>query len=256
MLDIKKIYNLSVHDFKSEYSGSVLGSVWSLLQPLFYILILWFFFTKAIKFKPAGGVGYVPWLICAMAAWNFFSIAIGRSVGLIDKYTHLIKANKITIPELILARILSAQYFHLMFLGIVMIVVLGFAGVELNFKMFYLIFFNFILILFIVPLGLIISILQKFIKDTVNIVGVILNMCFWLSPIFWDIANVPEKYRDYVKLNPLYFPISGYRKSIIYPQELEIISFSLGYYALVCILTSIIAYLFYKKLRPHIGDVI
>ncbi|MNN31636.1 Teichoic acid translocation permease protein TagG [compost metagenome] len=112
--------------------------------------------------------------------------------------------------------------------------------------------------MFILLLGLswITSALVVFLKDVGQVISMILQFGFWLTPIFYSYQALPEKYAFLLKLNPMYYITEGYRGIFIYKfwfwerPDLTL------YYWIVSLSVLVIGYLLFKRLRPHFADVL
>ena len=116
----------------------------------------------------------------------------------------------------------------------------------------------YLLATFILLLGLswITSSVIVFFKDIGQLVAMVLQFGFWLTPIFWNITNIPEKYHWIIKLNPLVYIIEGYRNSMIYHKWFWEDMHMTVYFWIVTIIIFVIGGLTFKKLRPHFADVL
>ncbi|MHB8981038.1 ABC transporter permease [Thiobacillus sp.] len=249
------ILSLSVRNFKGAYHGSMLGLTWVLVEPLLYIFLLWFFFTKAFKFQPAEGYPYVPWLMAAMAPWNFISLALSSATGTFKNHAFLMKRPEFNMSVLPVVNILTAIYIHGIFVAI-LVVMLLFSGISFTLYWFQSIYYLFAASTLLLGLGWITASLSLFAKDIGNMVGVVLQIGFWASPIFWSLNNFPEEYRFLLEINPASYILEGYRKSFIYAQPFWSDADRLVYFWAVTLVILIIGVITYKKLRPHFGDVI
>uniref|UniRef100_A0AAE9TKJ9 ABC transporter permease n=1 Tax=Paenibacillus polymyxa TaxID=1406 RepID=A0AAE9TKJ9_PAEPO len=117
-------------------------------------------------------------------------------------------------------------------------------------------YFLICMIALLLGLSWITSSLVIFLKDVGQVVSMILQFGFWLTPIFYSLTAIPEKYQFLIKLNPLYYIIEGYRGIFLYhywfwerPQQTL-------YFWLVTFIFLLIGYYLFKKLRPHFADVI
>ena len=99
-----------------------------------------------------------------------------------------------------------------------------------------------------------VSALNVFFRDVGEFVGVIVQIGFWATPIFWDLKIMPQHLHSIIELNPLCYIIQGYRESFIYfipfwhhpNQTLYFWSFGL--------VSLIIGAIVFKKLKPHFAD--
>lgn len=249
------ILSLSVRNFKGAYYGSILGLTWVLVEPLLYIFLLWFFFTKAFKFQPAEGYPYVPWLMAAMVPWNFISLALSSATGTFKNHAFLMKRPEFNMSVLPVVNILTAIYIHGIFVAI-LVAMLLFSGISFTFYWFQVIYYLFAASVLLLGLGWITASLSLFAKDVGNMVGVVLQIGFWVSPIFWSLNNFPEEYRFLLEINPASYVLEGYRKSFIYAQPFWGDISRLVYFWAVTLVILVVGVFTYKRLRPHFGDVI
>ncbi len=249
------IISLSIRNFKSAYFGSVLGIAWILIEPLIYVSMLWFFFTKAMKFQPPEGYPYVPWLMTAIALWNFISLTLSASASTFKSHSFLLKRPEFNMAILPIVNILTGLYIHSIFL-IFLALMLYLSGISMTLYWFQAVYYLFATSVLMIGLAWISASLSLFIKDVSNIIGVILQIGFWISPIFWSLDTFPKEYRFMLELNPISYVMEGYRKSFLYAQPFWSDVTGLVYFWLFTLAILFIGMLTYKKLRPHFGDVI
>lgn len=249
------IVSLSIRNFRSAYFGSVLGIVWVLIEPVIYVTLLWFFFTKAMKFNPPNSYPYVPWLITAMSLWNLISTVLSSSPNLFKNHSFLLKRQEFHISVLPIVNILTALYVHAIFIVILIIVNL-YSGIPFTFYWFQAVYYLFATCILLVGLTWITSTLALFVKDVSNIIGVILQIGFWISPIFWSIDTFPKGYQTLLILNPVSYVMEGYRKSFLYAEPFwKDVNGFVYFWSFTLIILAIGTYAF-KRLRPHFGDVL
>lgn len=111
-----------------------------------------------------------------------------------------------------------------------------------------------LLFLFLGFLGL--QALLWFFRDMGQIVAIFLQFGFWLTPIFWSVKILPERFRSIVQYNPVYYIIEGYRDSLIYNTWFwEKVGLSVQYWVITLLFFFMGAVVF-RKLRPHFADVL
>jgi lipopolysaccharide transport system permease protein/teichoic acid transport system permease protein len=111
-------------------------------------------------------------------------------------------------------------------------------------------------VFFILGMSWLLSSLGVFVKDITYIVAIFLRFTFWLTPIFWNINMIPERLRIYIKINPMFYIVQGYRESFIYQVPFwEHPVYALYFWGLSCIML-IVGVIVFRRLRPHFGDVI
>lgn len=249
------ILSLSVRNFKSAYLGSILGIAWVLIEPLVYVFLLWFFFTKAMKFKPPQGYPYVAWLMSAMALWNFISLTLSSAVGTFRGHAFLLRRPEFNMSVLPVVNILTGLFIHVIFLGI-LVTILLLSGIHFSFYWFQAVYYLFATAVLLLGVAWIAASFSLFVKDTGNIIAVMLQIGFWISPIFWSPDTFPKKLRFVLELNPVSYLLEGYRKSFLYGQPFWNDLSGLAYFWSVTLVVLLIGVFTYKKLRPYFGDVI
>jgi len=151
--------------------------------------------------------------------------------------------------------ILTSLYIHIIFMGIFLLLLLV-SEVPFTLYWFQSIYFLFATAVLLLGLSWITASLSLFIKDVGHIVGVVLQVGFWASPIFWSIDIFPKSYQFFLKLNPASYVLEGYRKSFIYGQPCWTDVNGFIYFWSFTLATLFIGAYTYKKLRPHFGDVV
>lgn len=249
------IISLSMRDFRGRFYGSLLGISWVLIEPLVYVFLLWFFFTKAMKFAPPEGYPYVPWLMTAMIIWNFISLSMTSCIATFSSHAYLLRHYGFKMSILPIVTLLSCLYVHIIFLGL-LVVILLLSGTPFTLYWFQAIYYLFSASILLLGMAWFTASLNLFIKDIGNIIGVVLQIGFWISPIIWSQDIFPNEYHFLLQLNPLSYVIEGYRKSFLYGQPMWNDMNGFFHYWLITLCMLVLGYFTYKKLRPHFGDVI
>lgn len=249
------ILSLSIRNFKSTYSGSLLGMTWVLLEPLVYVFLLWFFFTKAMKFQPPENHPFVPWLMTAMALWNFVSLTLTSSAGTFKSHSFLLRRPDFNVAVLPVVNIITGLYIHAIFL-VILVVMLWLNDISFTLYWFQSLYYLGATATLILGLAWITASLGLFIKDVGHIVGMALQFGFWVSPIFWSLDTFPKSYHFLLELNPLTYLLEGYRKSFLYGEPFWTDLHGIAYFWSFTFVILIVGAFTYKKLRPHFGDVI
>jgi len=100
------------------------------------------------------------------------------------------------------------------------------------------------------------SSLTVFIKDTGQIVAMLMQIGFWATPIFWNIKTVPEKYHNLISFNPAFYIIQGYRNSFMSQTWFWEHSEHALYFWIFTLGVFVIGAILFLKLRPHFADVL
>jgi ABC-type polysaccharide/polyol phosphate export permease len=253
--NIRLVVELAKRDFQSAYVGSALGLLWSILEPLCTMMVMWFVFTKAAKFTPGSRFSYVAWLWTGLVFWYFINASISGTVGIFKSHAYLMRRWEFNIAILPFVGILTALFSHLIMLAILFVIYFVY-GVPINIYWLQAIYYIFAVTCFVAGLSLITSSLSLFLRDIRNLIAVLLQLMIWVSPVYWEIGNLPENYQNLVKLNPLFHVISGYRNSFLNQTPFWADQSSLIYFWGFTALIWFLGILLYKKLRPHFGEVL
>lgn len=249
------IYNLSKSDFKKRYLGSYLGIIWAFVQPLITLLLFWFVFQVGFRNTPVNDAPFILWLACAIIPWNFFAEAIQTSTNSVIENNYLVKKVVFKLEILPVIKIYSALVVHLFFI----IFLIGmFTVYRYPFTMYYLQIPYYLLasIMLVMGISWFTSSVVLFFKDTSQIVAMLVQFGFWLTPIFYPITMIPEKYQFLFKMNPMYYITDGYRRIFIYRQWFwQDLKLTLYFWGVTVIFLTVGFYI-YRKLKPHFADVI
>lgn len=249
------ILQLTSRDFKSRYLGSYLGLVWAFIQPTVTILIFWFVFEIGFKSAPIDDFPFLVWLVIGLTPWFFIADGFANATGSIIENDYLVKKVVFRVSMLPIVKILSALIVHVFFISVIFLLCFSY-GIYPKIHSIQAIYYTFCIFILLMGLSWLTSALVIFLKDIGQIVSMFLQFGFWLTPIFWSINIIPEKYHFYIKLNPLFYVIQGYRDSFI--EQIwfwERYQYSIYFWSITFIIFITGAVVF-SRLRPHFADVL
>lgn len=224
------ITQLISRDFKVKYKRSVLGVLWSLLNPILMMSVMAIVFSQMFKFK-VEGINYLVYLMTGLIMFNYFSQASNMSMTSVVENFGLI--NKVYIPKYIfpVAKCLFVGIdFCLNLIPWLSIVALSYVGLgeyTCHFNIYYL-FLPYVflcLFLFTVGMGLLLSCMSVFLRDVWHIYGIILTLWNYLTPIFYSIEILPVKLQFLMKFNPLYQFLNTARTIVVYEKMPSLATF-------------------------------
>ena len=253
--DCVLIWSLVKNDFRERYLGNVLGVAWAFIQPATTIVILWFVFQVGFKSMPVNDFPFILWLVAGMFPWFFIAESISSGANSILANTFLVKKIVFRVSLLPLISIITALLIHLFFIIVMMcmFVYYGFYPSVYWLQILYYLSAAYILML---GLSWLTSSIVLFFKDVGQLVSVVVQLGFWVTPIFWSINIVPEKYHWLIQLNPLTYLIEGYRSSMIYHTWFWEDLSGTAYFWIVTIVLLVIGRATFNKLKPHFADVL
>ena len=215
------IWQLSKRDVLGRYKGSVLGIGWTLVYPLLLLATYTVVFRVIFKAKWPGAedspVLYALNIFTGLVMFNFFSEVVGRAPRLITEQPNLVKRVIFPLESLVWVNILSAL-FHAA-LGLTVLVlgtllapgVLGVTALAAPLVM-----------LSIIPtllcLGLILACVGVYLRDLAQVIGPLLNMVLFLTPVLFPASALPKGVQSWLYLNPLSLPIEALRECLLRSQ--------------------------------------
>lgn len=250
------IIELTKADFRKKYLGSYLGIFWAFIHPTIYIMIVWFVFQVGFRSQPMADFPFVLWMLTGIMPWFFFSDSLQNAAGSILENSFLVKKTVCSMGMLPMIKILSSMIIHFFFIGVifVMFLIYGYPPSLYNLQVFY---YLFCCIMLLLGLSWLTSSLTLFLKDTRQIVTMILQFAFWMTPIFWSSKNLSTRNLNLIKLNPVFYIVEGYRESFIYKNWFWEKHYMLTlYFWSITIFFFVVGALIFRRLRPHFADVL
>lgn len=249
------ITEMAKRDIATQHVGSMLGFFWTFINPLIMISILWLVFSVGFQMKPKNNVPFVVWLTAGLAVWNTFSEIINGSTGVIISNRHLVKKVVFPLSILPVVKLVSSFITHLVFI-IVLICLSLLYGMQPSLYWLQALYYFAAMSVLALGLGWMASAVNVFTRDVGQVISLTLLFGFYLTPIFWDPGIMPEKVQFFLKLNPMFYIVQGYRESFIYfvPFWLhwKMTLYFWGLTGFVFVLGATI----FLKLRPHFADVL
>lgn len=249
------IWSMAKREIAEQYVGSFLGFVWTFIKPIVMICVFWFVFSVGFKAKPMGDVPFVVWLASGLAPWFCFADIVTASTGSVISNSHLVKRTQFPAQILPVVKLLSGFITHGVFLLILMGLLLA-QGIPVTIYLFQFLYYLFGFSLLALGISWLVAALNVFIRDIGQLVAVVLQIGFWATPIFWDIRIMPPQIQQYLKLNPFFYIVQGYRDSFIsgvpfwFHWKYTIYFWLVTGFILLCG-----AYVF-RKLKPQFADVL
>lgn len=235
-------------EIRGKYKNSILGVLWSFLNPLLQLLIYAIIFPLILRSTQEY---YVIFLCVALIPWTFFTSTVSQSSFTIIGNSNIIK--KVYFPrEILPISIVTSNAVNFIISTIIILIFLMFFGLGIT---KYIIFYPFILLIqYILLLGIsfVLSSITVYFRDLEHIIGIILMALFYATPIVYSLDSLPESYKFIMKLNPMSHIIEGYR-SIFYYQQMPNLKILTILLVLSTILT-ILGYLLFKKLQKGFAE--
>ncbi len=247
------ILRMAGNDFKSRYAASVLGVMWAFVMPIITIIVFWVVFQLGFKSVPIENVPYILWFAVAYVPWIYFNDMLNFGVTALVDYSYLVKKVKFRVGYIPLIRMVSSLFVHLFFV-VFLCFMFGCYKMPVTLFSIQALYYSFALTCFSLGLVFLLSALAVFFRDIAQFVIVILQIGFWITPIFWNIDQMDGRILNLVKINPLYYIIEGYRDSFLYAVPFWKHPVLSCYFWIVTLLVCVLGYFTFKRLRPHFAD--
>lgn len=203
---------LVIRDIKVKYRRSVLGYVWSVLNPLLMMIVIATVFAHMFRFDIDN---YPIYLLTGQLIYNFYSDSTNLSMTSIICSGSLIK--KVHLPKYIfpLSRTLSS-FVNLLFSLAAILIMLAITRTKITPVIFLFPLPLFYVLLLCIGMGLILSVLAVYFRDMLHLYSVFLTALMYLTPIFYPVKQLPSYALSIIKLNPLYHIVLMFRNIVMY----------------------------------------
>lgn len=211
--DVFLLQEVVKRDFASKYKDSVLGIFWSILKPLMIMIVFTIIFATIF----AGRIDYfAAYFLSARCIYDFFTVSISKSMTVIRANKNIIQRTPVSKHIFILGGIISEFINFIIYLLILAAVMIA-IGCPFHFNTIFLgIIPITCLIIMIIGLGFFLSILGVYYKDIEYLWSVLSIILMYSSALFYPIDIIPEPYKSYIILNPLFWIIDQFRDFVIY----------------------------------------
>jgi lipopolysaccharide transport system permease protein len=250
------LYQLVRRDFQQRFVGSAAGWLWGVIHPLVLLLSWTFVFQICLRVPlPKGDLtqNYTLFLFCGFLPWLLFQETVQRSASALLEHANLITKTVFPAEVVPVSIFLSSLIHH----AIALVLAIG-AVLLLERRLSPMILFLPLYMLFVgmlaVGLGWIVSSLHVYLRDTAQVLTVVLTLWFWVTPIFISEEQFPARFRFLIGLNPLSFIVRAYRERLLstrWPNLNEI-----GIIAAYAITVFVVGGLFFRQLKRGFADVL
>ena len=214
---------LVLRELKARYRGSVLGFLWSFVNPLVLTVIYVLVFSVYMRIEVERYAGF---LLSGILPWIWFSAGLQDATRSIIENGGLIR--KVYLPSEVFPFVSTASnMIHYLFAIPVLLLLLVFLGGTLSWPLLFFPAVVCIQFAFLYGLALLVSSLTVGFRDLLHVVPNLLTLWFFLTPVFYPIALVPMPYRVLVRLNPMAQIIKAYQDMFYYNQMPSVGSLSL-----------------------------
>lgn len=244
------IFSLVRRDLRGRYKGSILGFLWTFINPLFQLLVYTFVFSFLLTNRSIEK--YYLFLFVALIPWLFFSTSLSGGASCVRSQKEMV--NKIYFPRIVLPiSYVTSMLVNMLLSFIVVAVVILISGVGFDLKA--LAYFPLIVVMeYILALGfaMITSAITVFFRDMEYILGIVTMAWQFLTPIMYPKDIIPEKYLFIYNLNPMTPIIEAYRSILYYKQPPELDTLAAG--GIFSIILLVLGVIVFQNLQKHFSE--
>lgn len=199
-------------DVQSRYAGSLLGLVWSFVQPLFLLGLYYFVFATVLQISLIGErtESFGLFLFAGLLPWMAFQEGVSRGTTAVTDNAVLVK--KLTFPSeiLILSAVLAALV-HEAIAAVLFVAVVGLMGQLEPAALAWLLVALPLQVTLTLGLGLLLASLNVLFRDVSQLLGMVMLAWFFFTPIVYPMGHVPDRLQPWIELNPMTVLVGLYR---------------------------------------------
>jgi len=242
------------NDLRSRFARSKLGALWMILQPLAQVAIYSLVLSRIMSTKLPGidsPYAYSIYLLAGMMGWSLFSEIIMRSLTVFVENGSMLK--KIVFPRVCLPLVtLGSALVNNVLLFMVTVIVFVLLGHVPTAALWWMPVL--ILVTAGFALGLLLGVLNVFVRDVAQVMNVVMQLWFWLTPVVYMSSIIPPRLHATMGMNPMYWIVTDYQSVLVYGRSPDMEA--LLPVAAASILLLLISLLLFRKAAPDMADVL
>ncbi len=257
IINYRLIVGLVGRDISGRYRGSIFGLLWSFFYPILMLVVYTFVFSVVFKAKwssdSSSKTEFALILFAGLILFNLFSECIGRAPNLIVGNVNYVK--KVIFPiEILPVVAMGAALFHLLISLLVwLIAYFVFFGIP-YFTILQLPLVVLPLMLTVLGLSWLLASLGVYLRDVAQIVGVIVTVLMFMSPLFYPVTALPENFQQWMMLNPLTFVVEQARDVMFWGKSIEWVAWSKQ--TAIAVVVAWLGFAWFQKTRKGFADVL
>jgi lipopolysaccharide transport system permease protein len=204
------VLHLTVRELRSTNHLTLLGWGWPVLRQLAQLAVLVFVFGHIFDF---GIENYAVYVFVGIVAWTWFASGVGTAAGVVLQRRHLVLQPR--LPTAVVPLVAVAVPFVDVLFALPVLVVMLLATTGLTWGLLACPLLIAVQLVLMTGLAWLLAAVSVFLRDVPNLVGVVLLMLFYLTPVFYVRDSVPERFRWVLDLNPLTTIIEAYRSLLL-----------------------------------------
>jgi lipopolysaccharide transport system permease protein len=250
------IRTLVRRDILSRYSGSFGGALWAVLNPLLLMLTYFFIFGVVLKQRfgdDPGRAGFAIYFLAGMLPWLAFSEAAGRAPFILVEHRNFIRKLVFpveTLPVNLVVSGLVTEFFGIILFTLALLIVRG----RVPLSVIWLPALVVPQVLFTAGICWFLAALGAFVRDLSQVIGFLLTIWFFITPICYPEASLPPQALRLEWLNPIFLLVRGYRAILLQSRVPD--WRPVAWFAIVSVIVFLLGHAWFYKLRRSFADLI
>lgn len=247
------IRTLAERDIRARYKQSFFGFAWAIVTPLLTVFVFTVFFKRIGKID-TGPVPYALFSYVALVPWSFFVASVSSGSGSLIFNSSIL--NKVYCPrEVFPVSSIAVQFTDAVLSGAILVLVFVYYSTAPRSTSVWVPLYFLVQLSFTVGLTLMFSAATIFIRDLRQIIGGVLQMGLFLTPVAWGINSIPRHWRaSYCAINPMAAVIDGYRRTVLFgkPPAWELVIPA----TITSVCALVLGYWMFRRLEGGVADVV
>lgn len=212
------IWDLTKRDFSERFAGSILGAVWAFIWPLVNLFIYIVIFGQFMGGRLPGSsdvYAYSIYLSVGLIPWTCFAASISRSATVFLDKKNIISKVDVSLPSLLVFINLSESITFII-TNIFLFSFLAITGYEFSVRLLLFPFIFYLQQILAFGLGLLSATLTVFLRDLREVVGIILQLWFWFTPIVYVSSILPDWIKGVLVYSPAFIITEAYQRIFVF----------------------------------------
>ncbi len=248
------VINSIKNEFIARFARSRLGGLWMIIHPLTQVAIYALILSNVLAAKLPGvdnKYAYALYLMAGMLAWNLFSEIVLRCLTVFIENGNLMK--KMRFPRIALPVIVVGScLLNNLLLFVAVLAVFAILGHFPTLQMFWLVPLTLAVVALAVGLGLVLGVLNVFLRDIGQVVPIVLQVLFWFTPIVYSVNIIPETLRGALVYNPLYPLVTAYQSVMVYGASPTLQQVAVAFALALCLM--VLGLFLFRRAAPEMVD--
>lgn len=253
------IYQMTKREITGRYRGSVMGILWTFINPILMLSVYTFVFS--VVFKARWGTGalsesksdFAVILFAGLLVHTLFAEALSRAPTLIIGNANYVKKVVFPLEILSISNLLSVLFHTFISILVLLVAFIIFNG-YLHWTVLLMPLVLFPLVVFTLGLSWFLSSLGVYLRDVGQTISIIVTILMFLSPIFYPISALPKEFQSLIMVNPLTFIIEQSRNVLIWGKMPDF--YGLAIYSVISIVIMWLCFVWFQKTRKGFADVL